>query len=111
MFMLDTNTVSDLIRQDPNVMTRLSYIRPATVCLSSITAAELLYGITKRQSRKLDTAVRGILGVMSVCNWDTEAAVWYGGLRVTMEKRQWHGCVGSTDCCPCHESSFNPGDQ
>lgn len=97
MFMLDTNTVSDLMRQHPNVTARLAKIPPSAVCISSITAAELLYGVAKCQSRARDAAVRAFLGLIPVHYWDSEAALWYGELRVTMEKKgkAWEHWINS----------------
>lgn len=87
MYMLDTNTVSYLFRQHPKVMEKLAQTRPLEVCISSITEAELLYGVAKRQSKTLTAAVQGFLDTVSVYAWDSEAAKSYGQLRAAMEKK------------------------
>lgn len=87
MYMLDTNTVSYLFRQHPKVMEKLAQTRPLEVCISSITQAELLYGVAKRQSKTLAAAVQGFLDTVSVYAWDSEAAKSYGQLRAAMEKK------------------------
>ena len=87
MYMLDTNTVSYLFRQHPKVMEKLAQTRPLEVCISSITEAELLYGVAKRQSKTLAAAVQGFLDTVSVYAWDSEAAKSYGQLRAVMEKK------------------------
>ncbi|MGB7800915.1 type II toxin-antitoxin system VapC family toxin [Buttiauxella sp.] len=87
MYMLDTNTVSYLFRQNPQVMGKLAQTRPVEVCISSITEAELLYGVAKRKSKTLTVAVQGFLGTVSVYPWDSEAAKSYGQLRAAMEKK------------------------
>ena len=85
--MLDTNTVSYLFRQHPKVMEKLAQTRPVEVCISSITEAELLYGVAKRNSKTLTAAVQGFLDTVSVYPWDSEAAKNYGQLRAAMEKK------------------------
>lgn len=87
MYMLDTNTVSYLFRQHPKVMEKLAQTRPLEVCISSVTQAELLYGVAKRQSKTLAAAVQGFLDTVSVYAWDSEAAKSYGQLRAVMEKK------------------------
>ncbi|MEW7313940.1 type II toxin-antitoxin system VapC family toxin [Buttiauxella gaviniae] len=87
MYMLDTNTVSYLFRQHPKVMENLAQTRPLEVCISSVTQAELLYGVAKRQSKKLNAAVQSFLETVSVYPWDSEAAKSYGQLRAAMEKK------------------------
>lgn len=47
IYMLDTNTVSDVIRKDPNVIRQLKSLSPESICLSGITAAEIIYGLEK----------------------------------------------------------------
>ena len=50
MYMLDTNTVSDIVRKDIGVLKQLKSISPNNICISGITAAEIIYGLEKRQS-------------------------------------------------------------
>ena len=56
MYMLDTNTVSDIVRKDIGVLKQLKSISPNNICISGITAAEIIYGLEKRQSTKLNHA-------------------------------------------------------
>ena len=57
-YMLDTNTVSHLIREHPAVVRRLLAVPMAAVCISSITKAELLFGLARRpEAKRLHTAV------------------------------------------------------
>ncbi|WP_338066699.1 MULTISPECIES: hypothetical protein [Xenorhabdus] len=55
--MLDTNTVSDIFRKNTAVITKLRTIPPSRICISSITEAELHYGIVKRQNKELQNIV------------------------------------------------------
>ena len=87
MYMLDTNTVGYLFRQHPNVLEKLAKMRPLEICISSITEAELLYGVAKRKSKALTAAVQGFLETVTVYAWDSEAAKCYGQLRAAMEQK------------------------
>lgn len=86
MYMLDTNTVSHLFRQNIDVMTRLKSVPPSKVSISSITEAELRYGLAKRQNKALAKIVETFLESVTVYSWDSKAAECYGDLRATMEK-------------------------
>ncbi|HDS6852998.1 TPA: type II toxin-antitoxin system VapC family toxin [Enterobacter cancerogenus] len=85
--MLDTNMVSHLVRQHPEVVSQYSKIAPDDMCISSVTEAELLYGVAKKHSHKLKETILEFLKTITVCDWDSEAAATYGALRAAMEKR------------------------
>lgn len=85
--MLDTNIVSHLVRQHPEVVNRYSQITPEKMCISSVTEAELLYGVAKKQNNKLHETIMEFLKTITVCAWDSEAAAIYGELRAAMEKK------------------------
>ena len=85
--MLDTNIVSYLFKQHPGVVTRMAYLTPGDVCISSITEAELLYGAEKKQSSELKETILSFLETITICDWDSEAAATYGELRAAMEKK------------------------
>ena len=42
MYMLDTNTVSYFFRKEPSVVERLQQLNPDIICISTVTAAELV---------------------------------------------------------------------
>ena len=87
LHMLDTNIVSNLVRQHPEVVNRYSQITPEKMCISSVTEAELLYGVAKKQNNKLHETIMEFLKTITVCAWDSEAAAIYGELRAAMEKK------------------------
>ena len=87
LHMLDTNIVSHLVRQHPEVVNRYSQITPEKMCISSVTEAELLYGGAKQQNNKLHETIMEFLKTITVCAWDSEAAAIYGELRAAMEKK------------------------
>jgi tRNA(fMet)-specific endonuclease VapC len=87
-YMLDTNTVSHLIRQHPALARRVVAASMASLCLSAITAGELLFGLAKRPDAvRLHRAVTELLRRVDVLPWDNGVARCYGGVRADMERR------------------------
>ena len=81
-YMLDTNTVSLLLRQHPAVLRQVTAAPMAALCISVITEGELLFGLAKRPAaRRLHAAVREFLRRVEVLPWETAAAERYGILR------------------------------
>ena len=87
LHMLDTNIVSHLVRQHPEVVNRYSHITPEKMCISSVTEAELLYGVAKKQNNKLHETIMEFLKTITIFDWDSAAAATYGELRAAMEKK------------------------
>jgi tRNA(fMet)-specific endonuclease VapC len=85
--MLDTNTVSHLVRQHPNVTRHVVSVPVASLCMSAITAGELLYGLAKRPDAvRLQTAVTELMRRVDVLRWDFSAAERYGMLRAALHR-------------------------
>ena len=84
--MLDTNIVSDLVRnpQGP-VFDRIVQVGSDQVCASIITAAELRYGCAKKGSPKLLAQVEAILGAMEILPFEIPADAEYGDIRAGLE--------------------------
>lgn len=81
-YMLDTNTVSHLIKAHPLVAKHLVAVPMAAVCISAITEGELLFGLAKRpEAKRLHAAVRQFLLRVDVLPWDSATAEPYGRLR------------------------------
>lgn len=87
LHMLDTNIVSHLVRQHPEVLNQYARIAPEKMCISSVTEAELLYGVAKKQNNRLHKTIVEFLKTITICDWDSEAAAAYGELRAVMEKK------------------------
>jgi tRNA(fMet)-specific endonuclease VapC len=84
-YMLDTNTVSHLIKENPLVVQRLLAVTMASLCISAITEGELLFGLAKRpHAKRLHLAVREFLRRVSVLPWDSVAAEIYANVRAEM---------------------------
>ena len=87
-YLLDTNTVSYIIKGNmPRVRERLLKVPMADVRISSVTEAELRFGVARRpEATKLKLAVEEFLLRVEVLPWDSDAAQHYGELRATLER-------------------------
>ena len=84
-YMLDTNTVSHVIKRQPDVMAKLVEVPMHSVCISAITAGELAFGLAKRpQAIALKAAVKEFLRRVEVMPWDDAVAQTYGSLRAQL---------------------------
>ena len=87
LYMLDTNTVSHLIKRQPQAIARLLHVPMHNVCISAITAGELAFGLAKRpQAMALREAVNEFLRRVEVMPWDGAVAQTYGTLRAELQK-------------------------
>jgi tRNA(fMet)-specific endonuclease VapC len=87
-YMLDTNTVSFLLREHPAVITRVTQLPMAELCISSVTEGEMLFGLAKRpEAKRLHRAVLEFLLRVEVLPWDSAAAATYGTTRADLERR------------------------
>lgn len=84
--MLDTNIVSDLLRNPQGAVTQhIIRVGADAICLSIITAAELRYGCARKGSAKLLSQVEAILGSVSILAFDAPADAAYGRIRAELE--------------------------
>jgi tRNA(fMet)-specific endonuclease VapC len=87
-YMLDTNTVSHLLKGHPAVARRVVAAPMAALCISAITEGELLFGLAKRpDAKRLHLAVREFLRRVDVLPWSSTAAEHYGIVRTRMERQ------------------------
>lgn len=86
-YMLDTNIISDLIRNPRGkAAKRIARVGDAAICTSIIVAAELRYGAAKSGSPRIAKAVENLLGEIEVLPFDAPADADYGVLRVALEE-------------------------
>jgi tRNA(fMet)-specific endonuclease VapC len=84
--MLDTNIISDLIKNPAGkAAKRIAKAGEDSVCTSVIVAAELRYGCAKRSSERLRKAVEGLLSEIAVLPFDVPADAEYGIIRSELE--------------------------
>jgi tRNA(fMet)-specific endonuclease VapC len=85
--MLDTNTISHLVKQHPNVAQHVVVVPMDSLCMSAITAGELLYGLARRPDAvRLQAAVTELMRRVEILQWDVSAAERYGILRAELER-------------------------
>lgn len=88
LYMLDTNTVSRLMKKDPRAMQRAKDVPIAALCISAITEGELLYGLAKwPEALRLHAAVREFLRCVDVMPWDEGVTEHYAQIRATLERQ------------------------
>ena len=86
--MLDTNTISHLVKEHPTVTKRLTAVSMAALCVSAITEGELLFGLARRpEAKRLHHAVRELLRRVDVLPWDSAVAERYGVVRAVLERK------------------------
>jgi tRNA(fMet)-specific endonuclease VapC len=84
--MLDTNIISDLIRNPQGkAAKRIAKAGESNICTSIIVAAELRYGCAKSGSPRLLKAVEDLLGEIEVLPLEVPADAEYGGIRSQLE--------------------------
>jgi tRNA(fMet)-specific endonuclease VapC len=84
-YLLDTNIVSELIRNPDGAAARRAWTESAQLCTSIIVFAELHYGFQKRPSARRQRLAAPVLDSLSVAPWDHPAELRYAGLRVALE--------------------------
>ncbi|MGH7030572.1 MAG: type II toxin-antitoxin system VapC family toxin [Stellaceae bacterium] len=85
-YLLDTNIVSDLVRNPQGrVAQHIRKIGETLVCTSIIVAAELRYGTPKRGSPRLTAQLEAVLGALKILPFAAPADVAYGQLRARLE--------------------------
>ena len=88
-YMLDTNTVVYVLNARPHhqaVIERFRQEDARDMVVSSITLAELRYGIEKSVQRETNrSALRRLLGALNVAPFEERAADRYGAVRAHLE--------------------------
>ena len=86
-YLLDTNIVSDLIRNPQGrVAAHIRKIGETQICTSIIVAAELRYGATKKGSPRLTAQLEAVLGALEILPFDSPADTVYGVIRARLEQ-------------------------
>ena len=88
MLILDSNTISDYFRGDPQVVPRLQALRPSDLGVPAIVEYELRYGLLRlppdAAAPRL-AALAQLLRPMQVLPFDSECAVQAAQIRVGLE--------------------------
>ncbi len=90
-YMLDTNICIHLIqKQPPQVIQKFSTLKYGDVVISSITLAELRYGVERDSQMRsaAEAALNGLLRFLPVLPFEENAASHYGVLRALVRDRK-----------------------
>ncbi|MSP01278.1 MAG: type II toxin-antitoxin system VapC family toxin [Acetobacteraceae bacterium] len=86
-YLLDTNILSDLIRNPQGrVADRIRAVGESLVCTSIIVAAELRFGAMKRGSARLTAQLEAVLGAIDILPFEAPADAVYGEVRTRLER-------------------------
>jgi tRNA(fMet)-specific endonuclease VapC len=86
-YLLDTNTVSALLRAQPQALARLARHGTDRVFISAITEAEIRFGLAKNpQATRLRRALNELWTQTTVLDFTVTTAMVYGDLRAKLEK-------------------------
>src|SRR5580704_14742860 len=86
-YLLDTNAVSDLVRNPHGqIASRIAQVGATQVCTSIIVAAELRFGAVKRGSQRLLTQLETVLNPLDVLALEAPSDRIYGELRTRLEQ-------------------------
>jgi tRNA(fMet)-specific endonuclease VapC len=88
MYLLDTNIVSDVLRNPQNAAAvKIRQTPDEEIAVSIIVACELRFGARKRRSPALEELVEGFLSRANVLPFDTPAEHAYADIRAALERR------------------------
>ena len=89
MYLLDTNIVSYWMRGNESVIDRIRSCSPSDLALSTITLAEILYGIEKSPLKKKERRLKieKISSLLEIYSFDEMAAAEYAVIRARLEKK------------------------
>jgi tRNA(fMet)-specific endonuclease VapC len=86
-YLLDTNILSDLIRNPQGrVAEQIRKLGEAEVCTSIVVAGELRYGAAKRGALGLSSRLEAVLGVLEVLALESPVDAVYGAIRTQLER-------------------------
>ena len=87
-YLLDTNILSDLVKQPAGAAARkiASLEDEKTCCTSLVVACELRYGAHKKGSAALSQKVNQLLATIAVLPLNDDMAVHYAEIRVELER-------------------------
>lgn len=95
IYLLDTDTVSLIIRKNSSVIKNLIKHEDDQICISAITYAELFYGLEKKNSDRLFKEVTSIIAKLTIVDFNSRQAELYGKIRAELEKTGI--CIGDMD--------------
>ena len=88
LYMLDTDTVSHLVRgRNPTLDSRVATVAPKHLCISAVTRGELLYGLRlKDGAPRLPQLIDQFLLRLQCLPWDEAAATHFASIAADLHK-------------------------
>ena len=86
-YMLDTDICSYIIRNQRELADVFIKHQHNDICISVITYAELLYGVKKSSSQRVEKEVKRFLPLVRVQDWCETAARHYAGVKDFLTKK------------------------
>ena len=88
MYLLDTNIISYWMRGNPQLINKIKSYSPSDLSLSTITLAEIYYGIEKSPVKKKERRLKieYIKAELDIIPFNKQATIKYGVIRATLEK-------------------------
>ncbi len=88
-YMMDTDTCSYIIKERPESVRRnFQSLSMDSLCISIVTYAELMYGVERSSSKRINRAVIDrFISHLDVLKWDTKAADKYAFIRTTLDAK------------------------
>jgi tRNA(fMet)-specific endonuclease VapC len=86
-YLLDTNILSDLVRNPSGrVAEQVRRVGEEVVCTSVVVAAEMRFGVLKRGSKRLGTQVDAVLGALEILSLEPPCEHRYAAIRHALER-------------------------
>ncbi|NBW51569.1 MAG: type II toxin-antitoxin system VapC family toxin [Betaproteobacteria bacterium] len=87
-YLLDTNTCIYIINEQPaRVLQRLIQAGRESLAISTVTVAELAFGVAKSTRPETRAKLENFLSKFPILDWDQDAAWIYGNVRKTLEAK------------------------
>lgn len=87
-YLLDTNICIYIINEQPaQVLQRLIQAGRESLAISTVTVAELAFGVAKSTRPESRAKLENFLSKFPILDWDQDAAWTYGNVRKTLEAK------------------------
>jgi tRNA(fMet)-specific endonuclease VapC len=88
-YLLDTCTVSDFVKGQPNVLARIKAISPALIAVSALTRMEVEYGLVlnAERARKLAPMLQAFFSTISTLPFEVADALAAAAIRAALKTK------------------------
>ena len=87
-YLLDTNIVAAIAKADSNAKKKVAEIGFSNLFISSITLAELRYGLAKKpEAKRLHQVIDEFINKIGILSFNDETSYFYGQFRAEIEKQ------------------------